>query len=193
MTDGKFNGRIVRRPEEDPSKKSIIGLMQDAVKACFDNGVNSVGVNAEDASRTDIEYLIDFAHAAKEAGANRVRYCDTLGYDTPETIYKRVKKLAEEVKVDIELHCHNDLGCAVGNSVQGALGVVDAGMNAYINTTINGYGERAGNADLVSCILMLTYGSQINDHNFELDKINLKMFRKIAKYAAHAFKPALTY
>lgn len=191
MTDGKFNGRIVRRPSEDPSKKNLINLMQESVKTAFDNGVKSVGVNAEDASRTDMEYLIDFSHAAKEAGANRIRYCDTLGYDTPEVIYKRIKKLAEEVKIDIELHCHNDLGCAVGNSVMGAMGAIDANVNAYINTTVNGYGERAGNADLVSCILMLVYGSGMNEHDFELDELNLKMFRKIAKYTAHSFKQPL--
>lgn len=187
MTDGKFKGRIVRRPEEDPSKKSVIGMMQDAVEAAKENGVTSIGVNAEDASRTDMDYLIDFSIAAKNAGANRIRYCDTLGFDTPESIYKRVKQLAQEVQMDIEMHCHNDLGCAVGNSVMGAMAAVDAGVNAYINTTINGYGERAGNANLISCVLMLKFGNMISDHDFELDPINLKMFRKIAKYGAHAF------
>lgn len=191
MTEGKFNGRIVRRPSEDPTKKNLIDIMLESVKSAIENGVTSIGVNAEDASRTDIEYLIDFSHAAKEAGANRIRYCDTLGYDTPEVIYRRIKKLAEEVKIDIELHCHNDLGCAVGNSVMGAMGAVDANVNAYINTTINGYGERAGNADLVSCILMLLYGSGRSEHDFELDKFNLKMFRKIAKYTSKAFNQPL--
>lgn len=187
MTDGKFKGKIVRRPEEDPSKKSVTGMMVDAVEAAKENGITSIGVNAEDASRTDMEYLIDFSIAAKNAGCNRIRYCDTLGYDTPESIYKRVKQLAEEVQIDIEMHCHNDLGCAVGNSVMGALAAVDAGVNAYINTTINGYGERAGNADLISCLLMLKFGHMMKDHDFELDPINLKMCRKIAKYAAHSF------
>lgn len=192
MIDGKFNGRVVRRPEEDPSKKSIIGVMVEAVEFALANGVESVGVNAEDASRTDMEYLIDFGHAAKAAGACRLRYCDTLGYDTPETIYKRVKKLAEEVKINIELHCHNDLGCVVGNSVMGAMAAVDAGVNAYVNTTVNGYGERAGNADLVSCLLMLIYGNGINEHDFELDNINLKMIRKLAKYTSYAFDQPLS-
>jgi homocitrate synthase NifV len=187
MTDGKFKGRIVRRPEEDPSKKSVTGMMIEAVNTAKERGIERIGVNAEDASRTDIEYLIDFSHAAKEAGACRIRYCDTLGYDTPEVIYKKVKKLAESVNIDIELHCHNDLGCAVANSVMGAMGAIDAGVDAYINTTVNGYGERAGNADLISCLLMLRYGSGMPDHDFELTNINWKMFRKIAKYAAHAF------
>lgn len=188
MTDGKFKGRMVRRPSEDPSKPSTIGIMLESVMVSKENNITSIGVNAEDASRTDIEFLIDFGMAAKEAGADRLRYCDTLGYDTPETIYKRVHKLASATKMNIELHCHNDLGCAVGNSIMGAFAAVDAGVDALINTTVNGYGERAGNADLISCILMLTYGSQIADHTFELDKINLQMFRKVAKYAAYAFR-----
>jgi homocitrate synthase NifV len=191
MTDGKFKGKIVRRPSEDPTKKSVTGMMLEAVQAAKDKGIERIGVNAEDASRTDMAYLIDFSQAAKEAGAVRIRYCDTLGYDTPETIYKRVKKLAEAVKIDIELHCHNDLGSAVANSVMGAFAAIDAGVDAYINTTVNGYGERAGNADLISCLLMLNYGSGVKDHDFILENINLKMFRKIAKYAAHAFDQPL--
>ncbi|MEW5820849.1 MAG: homocitrate synthase [Cyanobacteriota bacterium] len=187
MTEGKFKGSVVRRPEEDPSKRNLIDTMQTAVKTALSKGVEYVGVNAEDASRTDIEYLIDFGFAAKAAGACRLRYCDTLGYDTPETIYERVKKLAEEVKIDIEPHCHNDLGCAVGNSIMAAMGAIDAGVDAYINTTVNGYGERAGNADLVSCLLMLKYGSRMPERGFEIGDIDLKMFRKISKYAAHAF------
>jgi homocitrate synthase NifV len=61
--------------------------------------------------------------------------------------------LAEKVGLPIELHCHNDLGMAVANSIAGAMGVIDGGQDAYINTTINGIGERAGNADLVAIIL----------------------------------------
>ncbi len=56
----------------------------------------------------------------------------------------------------IELHCHGDLGMAVANSIAGAKGVIDGGQDAYINTTINGIGERAGNADLIAVILALT-------------------------------------
>ena len=96
----KFKGKL--------DHASVISEMVDAVKLVKDLGIKSVGVNAEDASRTNMDYLIEFAQAAKETGADRIRYCDTLGYDTPFTIYERVKKLAETVKMPIELHCHND-------------------------------------------------------------------------------------
>ena len=131
--------------------------------------------------------LIQFAKAAKEAGCCRLRYCDTLGYDSPFTIYERIKQLVENVGLPMEIHCHNDLGMVVANSVAGAKAAVDAGVDAYINTCINGMGERAGNADLLAVILAVKYASGIGD-GYLLDKrIDLKVAWKIAKYASFAF------
>ncbi len=179
MIQGKFQGR--------KTKKHIIGDMVSAVRYAKESEVAGIGVNAEDASRTDIDYLIEFSVAAKEAGAQRIRYCDTLGYDDPFTIYDRIRKLAKAVKIDIELHCHNDLGMAVAVSCAGAKGAIDAGVNAYVNTTINGMGERAGNADLTSCILAIKYGSGFKDKYFLDEKVKLNCAWKIAKYASYAF------
>ncbi|RLE07753.1 homocitrate synthase [Candidatus Aerophobetes bacterium] len=187
MVRGKFQGRVVRNPEEDPSKPSIIGMMVETLQEAKKRGIKTVGVNAEDASRTDDEFLIKFARIAKENGADRIRYCDTLGYDDPFTIYNRVKKLASEVQIPIEMHCHNDLGMAVACSVAGAKAAIDAGVDAYINTTINGMGERAGNADLISVILALKKSSGLKD-SYSLDeRIDLSYAWKIAKYASYAF------
>jgi len=187
MVQGKFQGRVVRSPEEDSSKPSIIGMMVDAVKAAKDGGMETVGVNAEDASRTDDEFLIEFSLTARECGADRIRYCDTLGYNDPFTIYERVYKLAKEVQIPIELHCHNDLGMAVACSVAGAKAAIDAGVDAFINTTINGMGERAGNADLVSVILALRKSSGFKDLNLLDERVDLSKAWKIAKYASYAF------
>ena len=118
-----------------------------------------MGVNAEDASRTTMEQLLEYAQLAKEHGADRIRYCDTLGYDDPLTVHDRVYELAKAVRLPIELHCHNDLGMVVAVSVAGAMGAVDAGQDAYINTCVNGMGERAGNCDLVSAILAVKKAS----------------------------------
>jgi homocitrate synthase NifV len=175
----KFQGKL--------DHKSIIEEMTSGVKRAKTLGAETIGVNAEDASRTRIEYLIEFGQAAKEAGACRIRYCDTLGYDSPHSIYERISKLAGSVKMDIELHCHNDLGMVVANSIMGAQAVNDAGFNAYINTCVNGMGERAGNADLVSVILAIRYGSGL-EGKYQLDeKINLKNAWKLCKYASYAF------
>jgi isopropylmalate/homocitrate/citramalate synthase len=148
MIQGKFQGRKTR--------DDIINEMTRAVDAAWAHGAETVGVNAEDASRTDLDYLLKFGVAAKEHGASRLRYCDTLGYDNPFTIYETAKALAEEVNIPIELHCHGDLGMAVATSLAGAKGAIDGGQDAYINVTVNGIGERAGNADLVATILAVT-------------------------------------
>ena len=148
MIMGKFQGK--------KTHKYIITDMTAAVDAAWAAGSESIGVNAEDASRTDLEYLVEFGLAAKEHKATRLRYCDTLGYDTPFTIYRNIRKLAEQTGMAIEIHCHNDLGMAVANSLAGAKGAIDGGQDAYINTTINGIGERAGNADLIAVVLAAT-------------------------------------
>jgi len=187
MVKGKFQGRVVRDPKENPSKPSIIGMMLETLREAKKRGIKTVGVNAEDASRTDEEFLIKFAQIAKENGADRIRYCDTLGYDDPFTIYHRVKNLANEVQIPIELHCHNDLGMAVACSVAGAKGAIDAGVDTYINTTINGMGERAGNADLISVILALRKSSGLKDLDLLDERVDLSYAWKIAKYASYAF------
>lgn len=174
----KFKGKL--------DHQSIIDEMAEAVQSAREHGALALGVNAEDASRTKIEYLIKFAKAAKEAGADRIRYCDTLGFDTPFSIYKRIKELADAVELPIEVHCHNDLGMVVANSLAGAMAANDAGQDAFINTCVNGMGERAGNADLVSCILAIKYGSGMEKYHLD-ERINLKVAWKMCKYASYAF------
>lgn len=187
MTKGKFGDRVVRSPKDDPNKPNIINMMTEALKRAKDGGIETVGVNAEDASRTDMEFLLEFAHAAKENGADRIRYCDTLGYEDPFTAYERAYQLAKNVQIPIELHYHNDLGMAVGCSIAAAKGVIDAGVDAYINVTINGMGERAGNADLVSVILALKYSSGCKDKYILDERVDISCAWKIAKYASYAF------
>ncbi len=178
MITHKFKGKL--------DHESVISEMTEAVKDAISCGAESVGVNAEDASRTRIEYLIEFAAAAKAAGAHRIRYCDTLGCETPFSIYERIAKLVEAVKMPVEVHCHNDLGMVVANSVAGAKAAIDCGQDAYINTCVNGMGERAGNADLVSVILAVKYGSGMQDYRLD-PGLHLKTAWKICKYASYAF------
>ncbi|NQU94982.1 MAG: homocitrate synthase [Candidatus Omnitrophica bacterium] len=179
MIAGKFKGKF--------TKDDVIKNMVEAAKTAKKKGIKTVGVNAEDASRSDMGYLVEFALAAKDAGADRIRYCDTLGFDDPFTIYDRVSFLASSVKLPIELHCHNDLGMVVACSIAGAKAAIDSGVDAYINTTVNGMGERAGNADLVSVILAIKYSSGFSGKYKIDEKLNLKKAWKIAKYASYAF------
>lgn len=179
MIVGKFLGKM--------RFKDVLWSMVDALKLAKQKGIKSIGVNAEDASRTKVKNLIEFAATAKENGADRIRYCDTLGFDSPFTIYEKIYKIAKEVKIPIELHCHNDLGMAVACSVAGAKAAIDAGVDAYINTTVNGMGERAGNADLVSTILAIKYADGFTGRYTLDENINLKMAWKICHYASYAF------
>ncbi len=179
MIQGKFQGRKTR--------DDIINEMTRAVDAAWAHGAETVGVNAEDASRTDLDYLLKFGVTAKEHGASRLRYCDTLGYDNPFTIYETAKALAEEVNIPIELHCHGDLGMAVATSLAGAKGAIDGGQDAYINVTVNGIGERAGNADLVATILAVTKSKGFAEKYKLGGSVDLTKAWKIAKYASYSF------
>jgi len=179
MINGKFRGK--------KKKDDIVKMMIEAVQAAKSHGAETVGVNAEDGSRSSLDFLIDFGLAAKEHGADRLRYCDTLGYDNPFTIYETVKKLTESVGMPIELHCHGDLGMAVANSIAGAKAVIDGGQDAYINTTINGIGERAGNADLVAVLLAASKSKSFAKRYHFGNPIDLLKSWKIAKFASYAF------
>ena len=181
MITGKFQGAKTR--------EDVINSMVRALRLAKELGAKTVGVNAEDASRTDIDYLTEFALAAKENGADRVRYCDTLGYDDPMTAHERIRILAERVGIGIEMHCHNDLGLAVATSRAGAKACIDAGQDCYINTTINGIGERAGNADLLSVLLALKKAAGFEkEYSKALQHVDMKKAYKLAKYASYAFK-----
>ncbi|HBH19199.1 MAG TPA: homocitrate synthase, partial [Cyanobacteria bacterium UBA9579] len=179
MIQGKFGGK--------KGREDIIAQAAEAVDAAKTCGAIVIGVNAEDASRTDEEFLIQFGKAMKEHGAHRLRYCDTLGYDDPQTTYTRIFNLASAVGLPIEMHFHNDLGMAVANSIMGAKAAIDAGVDAYINTAINGMGERAGNADLVSCLLALLKSSGFKDKYVIDPNIDLSQAWKLAKYTSYAF------
>lgn len=179
MIQGKYLGK--------KTKDDILRMTCEAVECAKDKGAKIIGVNAEDASRSDIEFLIKLAKEAKKCGAYRFRYCDTLGYEDPHTTYLRIHQIAKETEMPIEMHFHNDLGMAVACSVQGALAAVEAGQDAYINTAINGMGERAGNADLVSCLLACMKSSGFIDKNLVDENIDLSKSWKLAKYTAYAF------
>jgi isopropylmalate/homocitrate/citramalate synthase len=179
MIAHKFRGKLDR--------ESVIREMTAAVTAARAAGAQTIGVNAEDGSRTDDGFLLEFALAAKQAGADRLRYCDTIGGDTPERIRERLAKLASAIAMPVETHCHNDLGMAVANSVSGALGDLDAGQDAWINTCVNGIGERAGNADLLSTLLALRHGFGLAGRAVIGDPVDESWARRFALWASYAF------
>lgn len=113
-----------------------------------------VEFSAEDATRSDIDYLCEVLDAAVEAGASVLNVPDTVGYTTPMEYMHLVQQVRERVVRDrdviISVHCHNDLGLAVANS----LAAIEAGAR-QVECTINGIGERAGNASLEEIVMAL--------------------------------------
>jgi isopropylmalate/homocitrate/citramalate synthase len=180
MLANKFRGRLDR--------DAVLREMTAAVSAAKAGGAATVGVNAEDGSRTDDGFLLEFALAAKGVGADRVRYCDTIGGDTPDRIRDRLSKLASAAAMPVETHCHNDLGLAVANTISGALGDLDAGQDAWVNTCINGVGERAGNADLLSTLLAFQHGFGVAGRGGVPmgDPIDLTWARRFSMWASYA-------
>ncbi len=134
-----------------------------------------VSVNAEDASRSDMEFLLSFARTARDAGADRLRFCDTLGILDPFNTFMKIKTVIDVSGMDIEMHTHNDFGMATANSSAGS----KAGAR-FVNTTVNGLGERAGNAALEEVAMALDYIERI-DLGLRTDK-----FRELSEYVAAA-------
>jgi len=112
--------------------------------------------NAGDATRSDIDYLIRFAKAGKEAGGDRFRICDTIGVLTPATSKKLVEAVMSNVDIDVEFHAHNDFGLAVANALAACEAAAPfEGRKLWVSTTVNGLGERAGNVSLEILVMNL--------------------------------------
>jgi homocitrate synthase NifV len=111
-----------------------------------------VCIGGEDASRADIGFLQEVLKFGKNLGADRFRYCDTVGILTPNKTYNTILDLVSQNLLDIEMHTHNDFGMATANSIAG----IEAGAISA-NTTVIGLGERAGNASFEQLLMSLTY------------------------------------
>ena len=156
------------------TREDVLKRMSDAVKFAKDNNLY-VSVNAEDASRSDMEFLVEYALTAKKHGADRLRFCDTVGTLNPTTTFRKIRTLHEATGLDIEMHTHNDFGMATANSLSG----VYAGAN-YIGVTVNGLGERAGNSSLQEAIMGLKHLMNVNCN------YDTTVFREVAEYVAKA-------
>ncbi len=135
------------------AEKEIIKLSVEGVKLAK-GFVDDVEFSPEDASRTELPFLAEVVEAVIEAGATTVNIPDTVGYSTPDHFEDIIKYLFANVKsiskAVISVHCHNDLGLAVANS----LAAVRAGAR-QVECTINGIGERAGNASLEEVVMAI--------------------------------------
>ncbi len=131
------------------TREQILKSTEECVRYAKDHGL-VVELLAEDATRSDFDYLTKIFLTAVDAGVDRVIPCDTVGILTPERSAEFFSKLKENIKVPVGVHCHNDFGMAVANTIA-ALG---AGAEE-VHATINGLGERAGNASLEETVVTL--------------------------------------
>jgi 2-isopropylmalate synthase len=140
------------------SKEEIVQLAVDAVTYIKDHGIPCL-FSAMDASRTDVEYLIRINKEVESAGADILNIPDTVGVMIPAAMKILTAKVLEAVDVPVDVHCHNDFGLAVPNT----LAAVEAGARE-VQVAINGLGERAGNANLEEVVMGLVsiYGVKTN-------------------------------
>lgn len=126
-----------------------VAQVRELVPRAIDAGFE-VCIGCEDASRADFDLLKRIADVAQETGVKRIRYADTLGILEPFGVYEKIGALVACTDLEVEMHAHDDYGMATANT----LAAVKAGAS-HINTTVNGLGERAGNAPFEECVLAL--------------------------------------
>lgn len=154
---------------ESKLSKNKIWVIDNIIK-CIDYATNEgyeVTVGLEDASRADINFLKELCKIGLSKGVSAVRYADTVGIMYPRKIYNEILKIRETVPIEIEIHTHNDLGMAVANSIA----AVEGGAK-FVDCTISGIGERAGNCNYNEFIkgLYETTGEKLFPKN--IDDIN---------------------
>jgi homocitrate synthase NifV len=161
------------------SRQWVLNTITVCVQEARSLGLD-VCVGMEDASRADTDFLILMAEAAQSAGASRIRFADTVGIMEPFGVHETIKKLRAATDLEIEMHAHDDLGLATANTLAAAL----AGAT-HINTTVNGLGERAGNAPLEEAVVGLKQLYSIETG------INLQNFPALSEQVAKASGDAI--
>ncbi len=142
------------------SREEIIRIAVEATEYVKDHGRICM-FSAMDATRTEFEYLVKIYKAVEEAGVDIINVPDTVGIATPFKFHDLIKRLKEHIKVPIDVHCHNDFGLATANTYAAVL----AGASE-VQVTVNGIGERAGNAALEEVVMVL--------HSLEGIKTNIR-------------------
>lgn len=151
------------------TREQILNICINSIEHAKDHGL-FVAFSAEDATRTDIDFLKQIYKKAEDYGVDRVHIADTVGAISPQAMAYLVGELKKDLKTEISLHCHNDFGMALSNSISGLL----AGASA-VSTTVNGIGERAGNTSLEELVmtLLLIYGVDL--------KFNISIFYELSR------------
>ncbi|MHC1570135.1 MAG: 2-isopropylmalate synthase, partial [Candidatus Syntropharchaeales archaeon] len=138
------------------SRDEVCNISVESVEYVKDRGLECL-FSAMDATRTDPDYLIKIFKLVEAAGVDAINIPDTVGVASPSFMYNLISKIKEEISVPLDVHCHNDFGLAVANTVM----AVEAGAR-QVQVAVNGIGERAGNANLAEVVMSLhsIYGAR---------------------------------
>jgi D-citramalate synthase len=156
------------------TRQEVRKIALDVARYALDHGL-TVEFSAEDASRTDPAFLREMLSEAADLGVQRVCACDTVGILTPERSRELYQDLAKSLKPPVAVHCHNDFGMATANTVAAVLGGA-----REIHVTVNGLGERGGNAPLEEVVLALFKFYDIKTG------VNLKKLYKVSNLVERA-------
>ncbi|MEJ6486200.1 homocitrate synthase [Nostoc punctiforme UO1] len=159
----------------------VLQKLKDSISFALDRGL-FVSVGGEDSSRADEKFLLDVALSAQEWGASRFRFCDTVGMLDPFTTHNKVRQLVLSLSIPVEMHTHDDFGLATANALAG----IKAGALS-VNTTVNGLGERAGNAPLEEVVMAL---KRIHNIDLGIDTPRLlEISRLVAAASGYSVPP----
>jgi homocitrate synthase NifV len=139
--------QITRKLRRD--RRWVLQQTEGLIKSARESGL-TVSLGGEDSSRADMDFLLELLEVAERAGATRFRFADTLGVLDPFVTLEKFKRLRQATEMELEIHAHNDLGLATANS----LAAVRGGAT-HVSTTVNGLGERAGNAPLEEVVMTM--------------------------------------
>jgi len=149
-------------------RKWVLSHIDRYVKQALDMGLE-VCIGGEDSSRADMSFLLQVVDVAQKAGAQRFRFADTVGIMEPFSVLQKIRKIVRNCDLQIEMHAHDDMGLATANTLAAAR----AGAT-HLNTTVNGLGERAGNAPLEEVVIGLR-------HLYNMDtNINMVEFQDLS-------------
>ena len=147
------------------NQERSLELIRESISYAKNNGLK-IRFTAEDAARTDLDYLLKVGKLAEDAGADRFGFADTVGILYPQKISKMITRLVNNLNIPIHVHLHNDFGLATANALQ----AVHSGASC-VDTTINGLGERCGITSLVEVTAALDELLNIdNDWNFDFTR-----------------------
>jgi methanogen homocitrate synthase len=174
----------IRHKFRKPREEVLAGAL-DMIDLARDHGME-IRFAAEDASRTELSFLKEFYLAGEERGADLLSFADTVGCMVPMEMFRMISELSSTVSKPLCAHCHNDMGCATANTLTAA----EAGA-FQLHTTVNGIGERAGNAALEEVLVALRMNGGVDRYDLSHLHALSKMVENYSGITLQKTKPVV--